>query len=702
MPTLTKATGVKFEVSKQLENDVLLLHVENKPLDEVMRKLAEADSAEWEAAGEGFRLTRSTRLIEQLRKERHAHDVEQLRERLGPMLDSVRVTLTSKKFAEMVKESTKIREKFDSEDTKLPKAERVPIEKRLRELDSLFPTCRLLGAVLAEIGVDALADIPIGERVVWSNRPTSVQRALSRKSMLALARFPSEHAFSVTELIAMMPKSEIPPDSDLNELKKYASAVYGSAFITVEMPSPQEGERPLGAPDRMLVVIRRDGGADYSIQINATDARNRKVLSVTADSLFADREYEEPEMPEGSGKPVQPGGEPVVQWSPISRLLLKEEARIQGADSSIVQPAKRQPADPALVDWLVNPEINEPLSMGATDVLLAAAKHKSVNVAACVPDVLAWYERYFDTAAMKVSDISDYLTKGHDLFADVKDGWLITRPNWPLDEQEARIDRGAMGNLLRIIARDGISNLEAESVYLTRTTSSAFPMMTLAPARLLGGGRGNLPGSPRPELLRLYGMMTPAQKKKLAGGNLVTFAELNAPQRRQASHIIYQDPEDDEYRGAPAFGSGDTSNTAMEPTDLAPNGLFASLGIRARVISQPLIYLVDPLEIGRQQSMMVLMPDQTPKREEGMNYKVPVAGWDKVLAYVRTRSGMQIDVDICVGTMVSAKFYERMPPYDKAPVPISELPASVRQYVLNEIKWMRDHPRPIAPVDPDP
>src|SRR5579862_6981995 len=51
--------GVSFDCGPELTNDVLLLHVHDRPLLEIMLKLAQADSAEWLARDGKFELTRS-------------------------------------------------------------------------------------------------------------------------------------------------------------------------------------------------------------------------------------------------------------------------------------------------------------------------------------------------------------------------------------------------------------------------------------------------------------------------------------------------------------------------------------------------------------------------------------------------------------------------------------------------------------------
>src|ERR1022692_526545 len=70
---LTDASGITFEASDQAALDKFVIHVEDKPLREVMDRIADAELGEWtRLPGERLRLRRSASRVERAIREQQA------------------------------------------------------------------------------------------------------------------------------------------------------------------------------------------------------------------------------------------------------------------------------------------------------------------------------------------------------------------------------------------------------------------------------------------------------------------------------------------------------------------------------------------------------------------------------------------------------------------------------------------------------
>lgn len=61
---LSAQSGVSLHAGDRVRGEILILDVKERPLEEVMRAIADADGAEWKPDGSGYELTRSTRLLD--------------------------------------------------------------------------------------------------------------------------------------------------------------------------------------------------------------------------------------------------------------------------------------------------------------------------------------------------------------------------------------------------------------------------------------------------------------------------------------------------------------------------------------------------------------------------------------------------------------------------------------------------------------
>jgi len=167
---LSAQTNLKLYAAPPLDAEIVLVAVQEMPLKELMAHLAYVVDGEWIAEGEGqHRLARTPKVI----KARTQQDREQALADLREMLASEefrRYTepLTREQVIERVKQIRDQLRKLIAEDSDKQKFYHQLFKLLDKGWTPLSPDHRLLCRILQQIDLNALVDIPIGERRVFS------------------------------------------------------------------------------------------------------------------------------------------------------------------------------------------------------------------------------------------------------------------------------------------------------------------------------------------------------------------------------------------------------------------------------------------------------------------------------------------------------------------------------------------------------
>ncbi len=687
IPLLARSAGANLTCSDELAADVLLLQVKDRPLDEVLAKLAKADSAEWLPAVGGFRFSRSPEMVAGLRRKELSRAEEALWHELKPMFDACSVTVSPARAQEVVRARARLRES-DSEAARpepaKPKPGQETPEDRLRRLDSLHPDVRFSAKCLRDIGVARIAAMETGDRLVYSTDPTSMQRALSRRAMEWMLQYRAELTVwnrarerLAAEQAARAPAKEKKEDEESTD-DDDSSPPYGEKSFIKSVPEEPETDAPRGPAARVLVMLTCTDSESVQLDIEVLDARNHKLLSLQSfDLLSFSVEADE----EAGAAPAKNG--PMVELSPVAALFTKTYSQAPPWSPE----RSRSWIDPSLLEQILRPEQHDPLDRAPADGFRSAAKAKALNLAVCLTDDLLDYLTVVNRSA-GVS-VPDFLAdaKGYMQLA-TEDGWLLGGPTAPLRAQRNRVPRAALGGHFRAIWERGRTTIEERATLQSVLSDDASSAILDRPRAILTGERPRH-ASQGTRLLGLYGWLSQLQRDRLLSGSPVSYGSLSIPQRRLANRLIYGSQDD--YTVTGREGPPWTGDLEDEQTLLAPNGLIPACGIRARKDKETWVQLIDPTKSGRGRVFATVRETyENDFAEIVAARKAPTDGYESLLCEVRTVTRLHLEADICPWRWLTYDYFEEPDSATEAPVPQSKLPADLHERVKKAIERFRE------------
>ncbi|MGQ9902488.1 MAG: hypothetical protein ACUVR1_09825, partial [Fimbriimonadales bacterium] len=361
---LSQQTQLKLSAAPPLDAEIVLVAVQDLPLETLMAHLADVVDGEWLREDAGvYRLSRTPkvrdacrradreavvgelrrvvegsdfrRMLEPLTREAVVARVERIRERLRALVDEPREGIDLWFWHNELQET---------------------------EWHPMEPQHRLLHRLIAGLDFRVLADIPLGERRVFSNVSGRYLLPLRVDWRSLLRQWASERA--VFEGVLTDPRHQF-TESDKKAMEDY----WLSALLTLKEKR---------TPTRVyLEVIRMSSDPwTFAFLLYLADDEGR-IVDMASQHLFSrgDAEWVEQQMQRDRtlGKPVEWRDE-TLQW-----LNAWQVARKRGT----VQPL------PEVLD----PAKYEPLRFVATDVLRSYARHREVGLVALLDDrMLFWNE----------------------------------------------------------------------------------------------------------------------------------------------------------------------------------------------------------------------------------------------------------------------------------------------------------------------
>lgn len=118
---------------------------------------------------------------------------------------------------------------------------------------------------------------------------------------------------------------------------------------------------------------------------------------------------------------------------------------------------------------------------------------------------------------------------------DLKDGWLTVSPKRPAECRTYHADRDALGKYLRKLATGRPLSLDDLATSAASLPDTFFNFM---PESLSGFFKTQTFDNVDPNMLRLYGLLTPEQKSSMANGGL-PFGSLTAKELEYVNRMVY-------------------------------------------------------------------------------------------------------------------------------------------------------------------
>jgi hypothetical protein len=398
---LSAQTNLKLYAAPPLDTEIVLVAVQDMPLQTLMEHIAYVVDGEWIAESERqYRLARTPKVI----KARTQQDREQA-------LADLREMLASEEFRRLVEPLTReqVIERIEQIREQLRKLieensdERKFYYQLLKLLDKgwapLSPDHRLLCRILQQIDLNALVDIPIGERRVFSNAPGRYLLPLRVNLTPLIEQWLNER----TVLHAVIADPRYQFDKEILESYDYLQWVEDILEV--------QGFSKIHMPEKVyLEVIRYRWRGDFLFSLHLADDQNR---CITVDYYSPQSEWEEEEERLARLSKQDSALVQLVEWREETQRWLEAWRMLQSKGE--IKPF------PDLLD----PAKHEPLQFVPSDVVRSYARHKSLPLVALLDDQMLWWIRFARPSGQRVAR---FFTLEDAWEISVKDGVLNLKP----------------------------------------------------------------------------------------------------------------------------------------------------------------------------------------------------------------------------------------------------------------------------------
>ncbi|HVT13089.1 MAG TPA: hypothetical protein VHE55_12565 [Fimbriimonadaceae bacterium] len=605
---LSKIAKVTLEPAGNLQNEVFVVSAHDITVDELMKRIAQAESGRWQQEKNGaYLLVRD-----------NATSVAQERAELKERTDAIRdaVTKLTKEFRsqgnfdqasaqKLADETHQMLDHFMESGSK-PAPDMTGIEQKT-------PTARAIARILASIDPAKLAQIGVNQRVVFSTQPTQVQAPLGGQGYSAFQSF-------ITEQQTYTEAYNSGQAQDPNTRRMIF-------FNGVGNPSMGSGDPKLGLGVGLVIVQRRsDFGLD--VQIVATDPK----LEVITSGNYMLR------LPQQSETQTKSAKEDPLQISDEAKEMAKALGKGEGGSGSPRATRVYSVASsggglafttvggdgegqiklsPGLRAKVLNPDKYDPLSFVPSEALTALAHGKAENLVALLPD--SCFGGMTQLFAGNVTPSQLMANLGSYSLSATQDGdWMVVSPLHPASARAETIDRPALKTLLQSMDRNDCVRLDdAANFALAETKVPGLRDFDILYPRMINNGATEHDLLPLAlgsfGTYKFYGSLSPGQRQSVMSGQPYSFSNLTPQQVSLIADMLYnspmppevQNPEQQNRRGAqetkvmsialasqsgafggPMFFGGPMAQT--ERTIVVPNGVPSDGYLRGSVSSQPI------------------------------------------------------------------------------------------------------------------
>lgn len=520
---LSKKTGLRLEASPQTNREILTIRVVDVPVKDLLARIAWAVGGSWKQEKAARRLVQTPSDV--LAERKRERDV--LVARYRRLLATKRARLKkTPEFTRAVADRLLLQHAHLAKDPNVWGIN--------WPLDDQAPVGRALDRLLVQFSPEELADLSEGIKVVYATKPTPSQRRFRFRTAPIVSQFVKEQAVWLDRLArvtGMDPKVEV-IQFQLN-----------SHF----RPNGQEKK-----VKRVLLSIIPNGFENgISFGLSFLDKTGDSVAKLPwSDSLEGGRD---------------------------SRFLAND-VKVQilpeyGEFYRTTRASRVPPTVPSTMrERFLHPEIYEPLGYLTGSSLINLAKAKRSNLVASVGES-SW--EAFDRDAKNPVSSSSILRKLAD-WNEIQDdhGWITLRPCQAMSNQEARVDRTALGGYLRRFASPEPLSI-TERIQWNARIGNPQTGLTLQLSQYLDSV-----GIIFPDPIPLLGSLTPTQQRQARQGGL-SFGALSPSQIEAIKRILYGPIINLTFDPVLARKAGIMpefifDRVLWEPTEAIPNGITPS------------------------------------------------------------------------------------------------------------------------------
>jgi len=542
---LSQQAGVKLFIQPSLANQIIVIRLKGASLQDAMDKMAEAVGGEWKKTSDGYELDRTGAIEDKLRAEALQRRVKDYTEGLQRRMKLLQVDqpIDQARMTKMVTQYVQYQDQQRAGTNQLD-------WRAYGVLQNSMPDQRALYRVLETIDPMQIAEMEDGQRIVFSNKPTAMQRQIDADLTEIGETMKNEH------------NQFFDAYTEARKNKKDDQPNYMGGGPNDEMKM---------APVRFVVAIQKPFfQSGFSLSMIGFDANNKPVSDIDG-NLQLDDQFEAA-MAERArlAKTVQKEDE--IKLSPITTQMLgfMRAAQQEGAGS-------QQGATGDLRQALLHPDSVDPLAYALSEAFIGIAEARNENMVLYTDDSMFLVALFAGMdGTLKPSLVLQAVTGlGQMLPINVteQNGWLVGAPADRLGSEKNRIDRAALGNYLRALDQNGFVSVDDTAALAITVPGYQLPFldmmlsMMLQPESAMGIDQNNV------NLLKLYASLDPSQRQRLENKESVRLADFSKEQVAILSRYVYES----DHRNAPMeFQKGQSQaevRAGSEITETSPDGL---------------------------------------------------------------------------------------------------------------------------------
>ena len=554
---LSNQAGIKLTTNVQTESDYLFVNVTDVPLPKLLEKIAWTLAASWKKDGDAYMLVRTD-------SDRAAAEKAARAREMGAFAAGIR--LRNEKMAKQGAFTEAKAEELARSMSNLVKGATANNRdgtyfNSMAKLTKQAPASRALSRLISQFTAAELTDLPDNFQVVYSTKPTAMERSLGGAGTSALNAFNRENAlwFDAARRTNLQPFR----DGDV---------IYNDSSI----PNPNEES----TASRLVLVVSKIASVRGVIEFRllVVDAAG-KVVGQSTEILAS----EDVDSFEEESKTT--GGEAVIDLSADDRQFQEFDANGK--------------VDPAFLQKLLDPVNHDPLSIAAAPVFREYAKVAKQDVVANLADM----ELTVGSMAGRNKLPARLFAKVQRLFCEEQreGSWVTWRPGDFMKSRAETANRKYLGEFLRRHTQPNGLTFEEKAYWAFRLPSKdrTFQMansLAQMVRRAVSGTQDSDYYDPR--FLKLYGSLTTEQRNALRKGGLPA-SMLNDEQSQGLLELAYGVGARLELSEEPGKHMLRYSEVAVLPTEALPNGIPAQTTITLIDQSQEVIFVKSTENGGR-------------------------------------------------------------------------------------------------------
>lgn len=553
---LEKKSGVRLDCDPAMENEPLILKLNGVPLQEALDKIALVFAADWVKHDNVLRLERSPAKVEALRAKIFEKRLSLVKASLNSLVElcNSKPTLDEASAEQLITEAMR-----NSESNK---QNRIPAARlEFHNMSARLPTMRLAVRLLSRMDLAELTQLATTGRVVYSTRPNNMQHAMPAMEPEDIQEWVAGRKAMAQAVAKLAPK----PSEDNYSGQSFLSdrGDYAHVPTRVLMSSMDIG---MTFPFTVQFTFFNEEGNAL-----ANDSEN---LGESAATGFALRQ----KMDELRRKALTSG----FELGPVGKELAP---RIGVPQESL------RPLPQFVLDALTHPTTQDPLSMGASDIILKAADLQGANAIALLDDSAPSFALSSARSGKTSLEAYRVLMERFDAHTfDIQPDWIVAMPTDPVQVQEDRIPRNILENLMNSSLEQGFITLEEASDAALNMSPHAFSMAEGMFDPILRAKGANAMYSDY-DALRLYAMLGSAQKTKALSpkGLVVNVPELTPDQKASAERLAFLGQK--WVEGAPQLVMpSEDVYYEMDPTEALPDGISADCTLEFNVTDEECVF----------------------------------------------------------------------------------------------------------------